>query len=209
MTLPRQLVDPGTTAVVTSELQRGVVGPEAIFPELARDAAGAVDAATRVVTAARSAGAAVVHGVAWRRADGRGSSTGARLFEAAARAPVRLEPGSDAAAVLDAVHDPADLVVGRLHGLSPMAGTDLDPLLRNLGVRTVVVVGVSVNVAVTNLVMDAVNAGYRVVLPVDAVAGTPPSYAEAVIAGTLRLLATTCTSDELVAAWSVGAGEVT
>lgn len=209
MSLARELVDPASTAVVTSELQRGVVGPDAIFPDLARDAAGAVEAAVRVVAAARSAGTAVVHGVAWRRADGRGSSTGARLFEAAARAPVTLEPGSEAAAVLDAVHDPTDLVVGRLHGLSPMAGTDLDPLLRNLGVRTIVVVGVSVNVAVTNLVMDAVNAGYRVVLPVDAVAGTPPGYAEAVIANTLRLLATTCTSDDLVAAWSDATTEVT
>ncbi len=82
-----------------------------------------------------------------------------------------------------------------------MAGTDLDPLLRNLGIRTIVVVGVSVNVAVTNLVMDAVNAGYRVVLPVDAVAGTPPSYADAVVANTLRLLATTCRSADLTSAW--------
>ncbi|WP_052666471.1 isochorismatase family protein [Nitriliruptor alkaliphilus] len=196
------LVAPATTAVVTSELQRGVVGPEAVFPDLARDAAGAVAAAVRVVTAARGVDVPVVHGVAWRRADGRGSNDNARLFAAAARAPVVLEPGSHAAALLPEVAAPQDLVVGRLHGLSPMAGTDLDPLLRNLGVRTIVVVGVSVNVAVTNLVMDAVNAGYQVVLPVDAVAGTPPAYTDLVIANTLRLLATTCTTAELVAAWS-------
>lgn len=202
-------VAPGSTAVVTSELQRGVVGSEAVFPDLARDAAAAVTAAVRVVTAARGVGVPVVHGVAWRRADGRGSNDNARLFAAAARAPVVLEPGSEAAAVLPEVAAPEDLVVGRLHGLSPMAGTGLDPLLRNLGVRTIVVVGVSVNVAVTNLVMDAVNAGYRVVLPVDAVAGTPPGYADLVIANTLRLLATTCTTAELVAAWSAPRREVT
>ncbi len=61
--------------------------------------------------------------------------------------------------------EPEDLVLTRTHGLDPMAGTDLDPVLRNLGVRTIVVTGVSVNVAVTNLVMDAVNRGYDVVLP--------------------------------------------
>ena len=58
---------------------------------------------------------------------------------------------------------PSDLVLSRIHGLNPMAGTDLDPILRNLGVTTIVVVGVSVNIAITNLVMDAVNLGYRVV----------------------------------------------
>ena len=67
----------------------------------------------------------------------------------------------------------ADLVLTRPHGLDPMAGTDLDPVLRNLGVTTIVVTGVSVNVAVTNLVMDAVNLGYQVVLPRDAVARHP------------------------------------
>ncbi|HZA85688.1 MAG TPA: isochorismatase family protein, partial [Acidimicrobiales bacterium] len=86
--------------------------------------------------------------------------------------------------------------------LNPMAGTDLDPILRNLDVRTVIVVGVSVNVAITNLVMDAVNHGYDVVLPRDAVCGIPADYADVVIDNTLGLLATLTTVDELVDIWS-------
>ena len=62
--------------------------------------------------------------------------------------------------------------------------------------------GVSVNVAITNLVMDAVNHGYSVVLPRDAVAGWPRDYADAVIDNTLVLLATVVTTDDLVAAWA-------
>jgi len=54
-----------------------------------------------------------------------------------------------------------------------MGGTDLDVVLRNLGVSTIVVVGVSLNIAIPNVVMDAVNAAYRVVVPRDAVAGIP------------------------------------
>jgi nicotinamidase-related amidase len=69
-------------------------------------------------------------------------------------------------------------------------------------VRTLVVTGVSVNVAVTNLVMDAVNHGYDVVLPRDAVCGIPTDYADAVIDNTLALLATITTTDDLLAAWS-------
>ena len=82
-----------------------------------------------------------------------------------------------------------------------MSGTDLDPVLRNLGVTTVVVAGVSVNIAITNLVMDAVNRGYQVVLPRDAVAGVPADYADAVIDNTLSLLATVTTTDDVIAAW--------
>ena len=58
------------------------------------------------------------------------------------------------------------------------------------------------NVAVTNLVMDAVNLGYQVVLPRDAVCGIPAEYADAVIDNTLALLATLTTVDDLVAAWA-------
>jgi nicotinamidase-related amidase len=94
-----------------------------------------------------------------------------------------------------------DFVLSRIHGLNPMAGTDLDPVLRNLGVSTVVVLGVSVNVAVTNLVMDAVNHGYQVVLARDAVASVPASYTEVVIDNTVSLLATVLTTAEIIARW--------
>ena len=97
--------------------------------------------------------------------------------------------------------EPDDLVLSRLHGLGPMAGTELDAVLRNLGVRAIVGVGVSVNVGMTNFVMDAVNLGYRFVLPRDAVAGVPKEYADAVIDNTLSLLATVTTTDDVLAVW--------
>jgi biuret amidohydrolase len=59
-----------------------------------------------------------------------------------------------------------------------------------------------VNVAITNLVMDAVNRGYQVVLPRDAVCGVPASYADAVIDNTLALLATICATEDVVAAFA-------
>jgi len=74
-------------------------------------------------------------------------------------------------------------------------------VLRNLGVTTVVLTGVSVNVAITNLAFDAVNLGYQVVIPRDAVAGVPPSYADEVIANTLSVVATITTTDDVLTAW--------
>lgn len=198
-----QLVDPARTAVVTSEVQNGVVGTASALPALA-EAAGPMIARVAVLcTAARDAGVPVIHATAGRRADGAGSNTNARLFLAVRKSPVALLPGSPEAEVVPELGpEPSDLVLTRLHGLSPMAGTDLDPVLRNLGVTTLVVTGVSVNVAVTNLVMDAVNLGYQVVLPRDGVCGIPADYADAVIDHTLGLLATLTTVDDLVAAWS-------
>lgn len=198
-----QLAAPGITAVVTSEVQNGVVGERSALPELAAAAAPMVERLAVLCDAARQADVPVIHATAARRADGLGSNQNARLFLAVRKSPVPLLPGSFESSVVPALGPaPTDLVLSRLHGLSPMAGTDLDPILRNLGVRTLVVTGVSVNVAITNLVMDAVNRGYQVVLPRDGVCGIPQAYADDVIDHTLALLATVTTVDELVAAWA-------
>ncbi len=197
------LVDPSHTAIVTSEVQNGVVGGRSALPALAEAAAAEMlPSLTRLLPAARRAGVQVVHCTAYRRADGKGANTNARLFMGVRKSPVALLPGTPEVEVVPELGpDAADLVLTRTHGLDPMAGTDLDPVLRNLGIRTLVVTGVSVNVAITNLVMDAVNRGYDVVLPRDAVCGIPQDYADAVIDNTLALLAAITTTDDLVAIW--------
>lgn len=198
------LLDPSHTAVVTSECQNGVIGPGSVLPELAESAAGElIPNGARICAAARAAGAPVIHCTAGRRSDDRGSNRNARLFGAILRSPVRMDLGTPATQVVaEFAVAPEDFVLSRLHGLNPMAGTDLDPILRNLGISTLVVIGVSVNVAITNLTMDAVNLGYQVALVRDAVAGVPPSYADAVIDNTLSLLATVVMTEDVVDCWS-------
>jgi nicotinamidase-related amidase len=199
------LVRPGTTAVVTSEIQNGVVGAHSVLPVLAEMAQqGMIPAVARLVKAARSAGVQVVHATAYQRPDLKGVNTNARMFMGVQKSSVRLLAGTPAVEIIPEVGlDPEDIVLTRTHGLNPMAGTDLDPILRNLGVTTIVVAGVSVNVAITNLVMDAVNKGYQVVLPRDAVCGLPADYADAIIDNTLSLLATITTADALAAVWEL------
>jgi nicotinamidase-related amidase len=94
-----------------------------------------------------------------------------------------------------------DILLPRHHGLGPMTGTELDSILRNLGIATIVGVGVSVNIGMTNFAFDAVNRGYQMVMPRDAVAGVPAEYAAAVIENSLSLVATLTTSEEIIAAW--------
>ncbi len=200
------LVDPAHTALVTQECQHGVIGAAAVLRELADEAhRAAVPNIARLAAAARRAGVLVVHCLAVRRADDKGSNHNARLFAATRKLGIRLEPDSPEAAVIPELDvQPDDLVLRRFHGIGPMGGTDLDAVLRNLDVRTIVGVGVSVNVAITNFVMDAVNHGYEFVLARDAVAGVPTAYADAVIDNTLSLLATVTTTDAVVAAWEAG-----
>ncbi|MFF7721554.1 cysteine hydrolase family protein [Streptomyces luteogriseus] len=196
------LLEPRTTVLLTVECQEGVVGEDSALPELAEQArvGGVLAKVARLVAAAHDAGVQVVHAVAERRPDGRGANSNARLFRAAARLPVQQLAGTPAvrvAAPIEVAEE--DLVVRRLHGLSPLQGTDVDPLLRNLGCRTLIVTGVSANVAVPNAVFDAVNRGYTVVVPADAIAGVPSDYTPAMVRHTLALVATVATTDEVLA----------
>ncbi|MFD7559979.1 cysteine hydrolase [Streptomyces sp. NPDC059835] len=200
-----QELDPATTALLTVECQNGVVGEESALPELAKEArdSGMLERVAALADAARGAGVQVLHAVAERRPDGRGANTNARLFRAAGKLPVRQLTGSRAVEVAAPITvAEQDLVVRRLHGLSPMAGTDLDALLRNLGVRTLVVTGVSSNIAIPNTVFDAVNLGYQVVVPSDAIAGVPASCTAEVIRNSLGLVAAITTTEALLMQWA-------
>src|ERR1700761_8274194 len=196
-----EIAAPAHTAIVTQECQGAVMGPHAGLAMLAEEARRvALPNIVRLLPAARGAGVRVVHCLVQRRPDGLGSNHNAKIFGGGGQ--IDITPGSPGAAVLPELGpEPSDLVLTRWHGVGPMGGTDLDAVLRNLGVSTVVVVGVSLNIAIPNVVMDAVNAAYRVVVPRDAVAGVPAEYGEAVIANTLSLLATITTTDDLLATW--------
>jgi biuret amidohydrolase len=200
----RALVAPEHTALVLQEVQNGVVGTPSALPALA-EAAAAVDLVgncARLARAAREVGVTVLHCTAETRSDGRGGNHNARLFAGVKKSPVHLTPGSAAVQVPAEIGvDERDIVLARYHGLGPMTGTQLDSILRNLGVTTIVGVGVSVNIGMTNLALDAVNRGYQTVLPRDAIAGVPAEYADAVIDNTLSLIATLTTTDDVLTAW--------
>jgi len=199
------LVDPAHTAVLTMEMQRGVIGDLAVYLEL-RDAAassGTVRSAGEVVRAAHGAGARVVHCTVGYRPDGVGSALNCRILASAAeRNGGRLDEGQPGTELIGGLNvRPADLIVSRSHGLTPFTSTGLDQILRNMGVRTVVAVGCSINIGILGLVLTAVDLGYQVVVASDAVVGVPPDYGRMVMSNTIALLATIVSSDELVTTW--------
>jgi len=198
------LAAPQRTAVLTMEIQRGVVGDLTAFPQLAEAAArvGVVRNTARLLDAARSLGVHVVHCTAEFRVDRAGSNVNCQLIAAMVRNPAHLLAGTPPTELVHELGpEPSDLVCSRLHGVSPFSGTSLDTWLRSLGVGTVVATGVSVNLGVLGLAIEACNLGYQVVVPRDAVAGIPDDYADAVLDNTFPLVTTLTTTDELLAAW--------
>ena len=200
-----EILDPSRTAVVLQECQNGIIGTESGLPAMAEAAqsSGCIDAVVRLVDAARAAGVRVIHSIFHQRADGWGDNTDLELFKVIDESPVKLRPGSAAVQVLDEIGvEPADFTIIRHHGVSPFPTSELDPVLRNEGVRTIVPAGVSVNWAITGLTFDAINRGYDVVIPRDAVTGIPAEYVEMAIDHSLAFVSTISTADDIVAAWS-------
>jgi nicotinamidase-related amidase len=200
-----RIVDPATTAVLTMELQNGVIGADAVFPALGAEVARTemLDTVRRVCTAAREAGARVVHCTHVSRPDGAGAALNCKIFALADRmrrergiAPTQWgTPGADLVAGLE---DPRDLVVPRLHGMTPFTSTSLDQILRNLSIKTVVATGVSVNLGIFGMAMTALDLGYQVVVVRDGVAGVPADYAQTVLDQSIAFIATVVDSSELL-----------
>ncbi len=199
-----ELTTPGRCAVLVMELQRGVVGDLATMPALAQavQSAGVVAATARVLDAARAAGVRVIHCHAAFRRDRAGTPRNVPLVNGLLRNPDHMVVGEPTVeSVPELGPDPRDLVSQRFHGMSPFAATELDAFLRAEGAATVIATGVSLNVGIIGLTIEAVNHGYHVVIPRDCVVGYPAEYGEAVLANTLSRLAHFTTSAELIAGW--------
>ena len=202
----RQVLEPARTAVLVIECQEGIVGAASPLRELAeavRESA-MLQRLGGLLACARAAGARVVHCTVENRPDGLGQLSNTPIGARALAAPRAggMAAGADGAAIVAELGpDPSDVLAPRDHGLTAFHETGLDVLLRSAGVRTVVVTGVSINIAITGAAIDAVNRGYTVVIPTDCVAGAPASYAQDALRHSLRNLAYLATAEQICAQW--------
>ncbi|MEZ4278608.1 MAG: cysteine hydrolase family protein [Myxococcota bacterium] len=200
-------VDPAHTTILSMEMQRGIVGDLARFagPAEAVRESGILARCAALYAAGRGAGLRVVHCNAAFRPDRAGSYRNMPFVNRLLDDPGHLPVGTPAVAPVPELMGEGDLESTRLHGISPFAGTDLDSILRSLGTRTVVAAGVSLNRGIIGISIEAVNHGYEVVVPRDAVIGYPREYGEMVLRHTLDGLVTLSSVDELAAIWRAGA----
>jgi nicotinamidase-related amidase len=207
MPLDPAVVDPSHTAIVLNEIQRGTVGDRSFLPELVEAAAPMITEVARLVQAGRAAGVEIVHCVAASRVDLKGSM-GNTVFAAKAkkaalttpRDPVELAEFAEVVPEIGV--EPGDLVMSRLHSMAPMTDTGLDIVLRNMGITTIIAGGVSLNLGVMGLVIEAASRSYNVVVPRDATVGVPPEYGEMILQNSLSILARISSVQELIDIWS-------
>jgi len=95
---------------------------------------------------------------------------------------------------------PEDFVLERTVGIDGSYGTQLYPVLRQLKRTTMMMAGVSTNLAVEGIVRASVNRGFDVVVIEDCCASYPDEWHRFSVENIMPLIATVTTSDAVVRA---------
>lgn len=190
--------------LVLVECQMQMIGDEAAAAganlaqqAVERDIVGHI---VNVLDAFRSRHLPVVHCTFDTRRDMAGTSINSPLF---GRRWKQRSPEPDGRLDDNPIHPklgPAqqDFVLSRQHGLEAFHDTELDSVLRNQRVETIVLCGVSTNIAIPGTALGGVNRGYQMIVPEDCTAGAWPEAHEFQVTHTLPLLATVTTSDRVI-----------
>ncbi|NQX90213.1 MAG: cysteine hydrolase [Halioglobus sp.] len=201
------LIAPQETAVLVSECQQAIIGDQSPLNGLAASAAAGnlANNIARLLESARQHQVNVFHCLVARRADNFGEACNTPLTTMMARDQgdgSGMAPGSDGALVITPLQPQADdIVITRMHGITAFHETGLDHFLRTSGIRNIIFTGVSLNIAVFGGTLEAVNRGYRVVIPSDCVAADPPEYGKQLIRYSLRNMAYITSSTEIQSLW--------
>ena len=203
-------IDPRCTAVLSIDMHRGHLDDDPSCPcpaPRARDVVAPID---RFHDAARPLGVRIVHIKSVLRADGADDLAG---IPAAWRRTFPLHVGPIPGAAEHALEGsrwtewvtrvaPGDLKVDNKRRLSAFYPTDLDFLLRNQRIDTVVLNGGFTDCCVLNTAFDANNHNYRVIVLRDLVRGTDDALEHAALAMVSLHLGLVMDSADLLAQWA-------
>ncbi len=202
-------LDPKTTAVVSIDMHRGHLDDDPACPCPAPRAREVVAPIDGFHDEARALGVRIVHVKSVLRPDG---SDDLRGIPAAWRRTFPLHvgeiPNADAHALEGSKWtewvtrvEPGDLRVDSKRRLSAFYPTDLDFLLRNQRIETVVLDGGFTDCCVLNTAFDANNHNYRVIVLRDLVRGTDTRLESAALAMVSLHLGLVMESRELLRQW--------
>ena len=181
-------IRPRDAAIVTIDMHRGHLDLSvATMPTSPDDAARVIGNARSILGYARSLRIPVIHvKLVMRRLRDGGSETSIVPFWQALHKirdeQDRLTPGrrstvnehnvegSPGCDIIPELYDESDYVIDNKKRLDCFIGTDLDILLKSLGVRTVCFMGINTNTCVLNTSFTAFNLNYGVVVLSDCVA---------------------------------------
>jgi nicotinamidase-related amidase len=202
-------LDPAKTAIVSIDMHRGHLDPSPQCPcpaPRAREISAPIDA---FHDSARVLGVPVIHVRSVLR---RGGKDDIRGISSAWRRTFPLHvgeiPNSDAHAIEGSPWtefvtyvDPDDLIVETKKRLSAFYPTDLDFLLRNMRIETLVLNGGFTDCCILNTAFDASNHNYRVIVARDLVRGTDEHLEEAALAMMSLHIGLVADSADILAEW--------
>ena len=185
-------VDPATTALLIIDMQRDFLEPGGFGESLGNDVSlldAAVAPCRALLDAARQRGMLVVHTREGHRPDLSDApcakiERGAPALRIGAPGPmgrilIRGEPGH---AIIAALAPVAGEPVVDKPGKGAFFATDLQELLRNRGIDTLLICGVTTEVCVHTTLREANDRGYRCIVPGDCCASYFPEFHSAGLA---------------------------
>ncbi|MCW2528989.1 MAG: hypothetical protein JWM76_3849 [Pseudonocardiales bacterium] len=195
-------LDPAHCAVVNMECQENLLGPDSVIPALAQAAADndLLGNLARLYVAARGVGVAVYYCTDERRPDGFGLADNMPIRGKMRNAYENL--GGHGAVMPAIAPQPTDVVFRREQGVTAFFATGLDQYLRNTGVTTLIITGVSLNLAVLGATIEAANRGYTVIVPRDGVAGVPQEYVDMAMKYTIQMIGYTALTQTIIDHWT-------
>jgi nicotinamidase-related amidase len=113
--------------------------------------------------------------------------------------PDSLRLGSWGAAPLEGLEPQEDEPLLLRNRMSCFNGTNLDFMLRNIGITDVIVAGVWTNMAVEHTVRDAADHGYRALLAADATSSLSADWQHAAVSYALTNIAQITTTADVIA----------
>ena len=202
-------LDPAQTAVVSIDMHEGHLSEDADCPCPAPRAREIVAPIDRFHDACRARALPVIHVRTVLRASGRDDiKGGVSAWRLVFPLYVGEIPGADQHALqgskwtnLRTRTEPEDEIVETKKRLSIFHPTDLDFLLRNMGVRAVVFNGGFTDCCVLNAAFDASNLDYRVVVARDLVRGTNEEMEDAALKMMSLHMALVMDSNDILKAW--------
>lgn len=184
--------DPARAALIIIDMQQDFLEPGGFGAALGNDVsllARAVEPCRNLLASARAARLLVIHTREGHRPDLTDcppaklsrAPVGLRIGDKGpmGRILVRGEPGHDIIPELTPI---AGEVVLDKPGKGAFCQTDLDLILRNRGIETLLVAGVTTEVCVSTTVREANDRGYRCLVVADACASYFPAFHEAALA---------------------------
>lgn len=196
-------INPARTALLVMDFMNDMVHPDGRFADQGWpaqvEASGAIANTARALTAARDGRLAVMHvQLAWRPGHPDANQE-APLFAGVAQADALVE-GTWGAEFHPELQPADDEPVILKRCVSAFTGTELDRLLTQQSIGTVVLAGFATSFVVEGTARQAADRGYRVIVLHDCCASLTEEMHQFAIEAVLPLLGEVATADELIEA---------